>query len=104
MYNRQNGKDLVFLPHLLPRLPVCTTFQIMLHLRERRKDTHFTSLMQILLHRSQTGVSRDYLEDVLFGDRDIENRHQALQTIMYKAKRTPILFENVLPDIHAKYA
>jgi two-component SAPR family response regulator len=66
--------------------------------RERRKDTHFTSLMQILLHRSQTGVSRDYLEDVLFGDRDIENRHQALQTIMYKAKRK--LRTMGLPDVN----
>ncbi len=54
---------------------------------ERRRDTHFTSLMQILLHNVQTGVSRDYLEDVLLGDRDIENRHQALQTVIYKAKQ-----------------
>lgn len=52
-----------------------------------RRDTHFTSLMQILLHNVQTGVSRDYLEDALLGDRDVENRHQALQTIIYKAKR-----------------
>lgn len=54
---------------------------------ERRRDTHFTSLMQILLHNVQTGVSRNYLEDTLLGDRDVENRHQALQTIIYKAKR-----------------
>ena len=52
-----------------------------------RRDTHFSSLMQILLHNVKTGVSRDYLEEVLLGDRDIENRHQALQTIIYKAKR-----------------
>ena len=55
--------------------------------RERIRDTHFTSLMQILLHNVSTGISRDYLEDVLLGERDIENRHQALQTIVYKAKR-----------------
>ena len=54
---------------------------------ERLRDTHFTSLMQILLHNVSSGVSRDYLEDVLLGDRDVENRHQALQTIIYKAKR-----------------
>lgn len=42
-----------------------------------RRDTYFSSLMQILLHNAKTGVSRDYLEDVLLGDRDIENRHQA---------------------------
>lgn len=54
---------------------------------ERLRDTHFTSLMQILLHNVSAGVSRDYLEDVLLGDRDVENRHQALQTIVYKAKK-----------------
>lgn len=54
---------------------------------ERRRDTHFTSLMQILLHNAASGVGRDYLEDVLLGDRDVENRHQAIQTIIYKAKR-----------------
>lgn len=54
---------------------------------EGRRDTHFTSLMQLLLHNVQTGVSRDYLEDVLLGERDVENRHQTLQTIIYKAKR-----------------
>ncbi len=54
---------------------------------EKLRDTYFTSLMQILLHNVSDGVSRNYLEDVLLGDRDIENRHQALQTIVYKAKK-----------------
>lgn len=63
-----------------------------------RRDTHFSSLMQILLHNFKTGVSRDYLEDVLLGDRDIENRHQALQTIIYKAKRK--LRSMGLPDVN----
>lgn len=54
---------------------------------EKLRDTHFTSLLQLLLHNVSTGVSRDYLEDVLLGDRDVENRHQALQTIVYKAKK-----------------
>lgn len=54
---------------------------------EKARDTYFTSLMQILLHHVKNGVSRDRLEEVLLGDRDVENRHQALQTIIYKAKR-----------------
>ena len=54
---------------------------------EKIRDTHFTSLMKILLHNVSTGVSRDCLEDVLLGDRDVENRHQALLTIIYKAKK-----------------
>lgn len=53
----------------------------------KARDTYFTSLMQILLHHIQDGVSRDRLEEVLLGDRDVENRHQALQTIIYKAKK-----------------
>ena len=52
---------------------------------EKMRDTHFTGLMQLLLHHVADGVSRDDLEDVLLGDRDVENRHQALQTIVYKA-------------------
>lgn len=63
-----------------------------------RRDTYFSSLMQILLHHAGTGVSRDRLEDVLLGDRDVENRHQALQTIIYKAKRR--LREMGLPDVN----
>ncbi len=54
---------------------------------EKMRDTHFTNLMQVLLHNVSNGVSRDYLEDLLLGDRDVENRHQALQTIVYKAKQ-----------------
>lgn len=68
---------------------------------EKRRDTHFTSLMQILLHNVQAGVSRNYLEDVLLGDRDVENRHQALQTIIYKAKRK--LKSMGLPDVNYIY-
>lgn len=54
---------------------------------EKQRDTYFTSLMQILLHHRSAGVGRDYLEDMLLGDRNVENRHQALQTIVYKAKK-----------------
>lgn len=55
--------------------------------KQRLRDTHFTMLLQILLHNASTGVSRENLEDMLFGDREIENRQQALQTIVYKAKK-----------------
>lgn len=63
-----------------------------------RRGTQFSSLMQILLHNARTGVSRDQLEEVLFGDRDVENRQQALQTIIYKAKRR--LRGMGLPDVN----
>lgn len=64
----------------------------------RVKDTHFTSLMQMLLHNAKEGVSRDALEEALLGDRDVENRHQALQTIIYKSKRK--LKDMGLPDVN----
>ncbi len=66
--------------------------------RERVRDTHFTGLMQMLLHNVGEGVSRDTLEEVLLGDRDVENRHQALQTIIYKSKRK--LKGMGLPDVN----
>ena len=65
---------------------------------EKIRDTYFTSLMQILLHHASAGVARDYLEDVLLRDRDVENRHQALQTIIYKAKKK--LKDKGLPDVN----
>lgn len=63
-----------------------------------RRDTHFSRLMQILLHNVNTGVSKDYLEDVLLGERDVENRTQVLQTIIYKAKCK--LRSMGLPDVN----
>ena len=54
---------------------------------EKLKETHFTSLMQLLLHHRESGVSRDQLEEVLFGDRDVEDRHHLLQSVIYNAKK-----------------
>lgn len=65
---------------------------------EKLRNTQFTGLMQILLHNASAGVSRDFLEDALLGDRDVENRRQALQTIVYKAKKK--LKNMGLPDVN----
>ena len=64
---------------------------------EKLKETHFTSLMQILLHHRGNGVSRDQLEEVLFGDRDVEDRHHLLQSVVYNAKKK--LKKMGLPDV-----
>lgn len=64
---------------------------------EKLKETHFTSLMQMLLHYRETGVSRDQLEEVLFGDRDVEDRHHLLQSVIYNAKKK--LKKMGLPDV-----
>lgn len=50
-------------------------------------ETQFSSLMQLLLHHREKGVSRETLEEVLFGDRDINNAHHALWSVIYNAKK-----------------
>lgn len=64
---------------------------------EKLKETHFTSLVQMLLHHGENGVSRDQLEEVLFGDRDVEDRHHLLQSVVYNAKKK--LKKMGLPDV-----
>ena len=53
----------------------------------KASDSQFTSLLQILIHNRKTGVSRDRLEELLFGDRDIDNVHHALQSVIYNSKK-----------------
>lgn len=50
-------------------------------------ETQFSSLMQILLHNREKGVSRELLEEVVFGEREIENIHHAMQSVVYNAKK-----------------
>ncbi len=64
---------------------------------EKLKETHFTSLVQMLFHHGENGVSRDQLEEVLFGDRDVEDRHHLLQSVVYNAKKK--LKKMGLPDV-----
>ena len=47
-------------------------------------ETQFTYMMQILLHNRKNGVSRESLEEMLFGDRDIKNIHHTMQSVIYK--------------------
>lgn len=50
-------------------------------------ETQFAWLMQILIHNRENGVSREEVEEILFGDRDMENVHHALQSVIYNAKK-----------------
>ena len=54
---------------------------------KKSNETQFAYLMQLLLHYRDTGVSRDYLEKVLFDDREIDNVHHAMQSVIYNAKK-----------------
>lgn len=60
--------------------------------------TQFTQLMQIVLYYHQIGVSREHLEELLFGDRDIKNVHHTMQSVIYNAKKR--LQKAGLPDIN----
>ena len=53
----------------------------------KASDSQFTSLLQILIHNRDRGVTRDRLEELLFEDRDMSNVHHALQSVIYNAKK-----------------
>lgn len=53
----------------------------------KSRESQFIYLMQILLHERVNGVSRDRLEEVLFGDRDIEDVRHATRSVIYNAKK-----------------
>lgn len=64
----------------------------------KSRESQFVYLMQILLHERANGVSRDRLEEVLFGDRDIEDIRHATRSVIYNAKKR--LRESGLPDVN----
>ena len=61
-------------------------------------ETQFASMMQMLIHERKKGVSRDRLEQELFGEREVENVHHALQSVIYNAKKR--LEKAGLPDVN----
>ena len=56
-------------------------------LSQRTGESQFISLMQLLLHNRKSGISRETAEEVLFGNRDVENPHHALRSVVYNAKK-----------------
>ena len=53
----------------------------------KASDSQNASLLQILIHERDKGVSRDRLEELLFADRDMSNIHHALQSVIYNTKK-----------------
>lgn len=53
----------------------------------KASESQFTYLLQILIHNRERGVTRDRLEELLFEDRELDNVHHALQSIIYNAKQ-----------------
>jgi len=53
----------------------------------KASESQTVSLLQILIHNREQGVSRDRLEELLFEDRDMSNVHHALQSVIYNTKK-----------------
>lgn len=64
----------------------------------KSSESQFTWLMQLLLHFREEGVSRDQIERVLFGDRELNNIHHATRSVIYNAKKK--LKAAGLPDVN----
>lgn len=60
-------------------------------------ESQFICLMELLLHHRDTGVTKSMLERALFEDRDIEDIHHALRSVIYNAKKR--LKKYGLPDV-----
>lgn len=65
--------------------------------QSRTKDSHLIYLLQLLLHFREKGVSRELLEETLFGERKLTDRPHALRTALYNARRN--LKKAGLPDV-----
>ena len=59
-------------------------------------ESQFTYLMELLLHNRKKGVSRNLLEQTLFEDRELDNVHHAMRSVIYNAKKR--LKQSGLPD------
>ena len=53
----------------------------------KASESQMNDLLQILIHDREHGVTRDRLEELLFGDRDMSNVHHALQSVIYNTKK-----------------
>lgn len=53
----------------------------------KSSDSQSTYLLQILIHNRRNGVTRDRLESLLFEEREINDPHHALQSIIYNTKK-----------------
>ena len=49
--------------------------------------SQFATLMQLLFYCKNTGVSRSFMKEVLFGDRDVDDAQHAVRNIIYNAKK-----------------
>lgn len=62
----------------------------------KQRKSQFVYLLQLLLHYRREGVSRNLLEEVLFGEREVDNVHHSLRSTLYNARKR--LRQAGLPD------
>jgi len=55
-------------------------------LEKNTNETQFAYVMQLVLHYRKEGISRERMEEILFGDRDISNVHHTMQSVIYNVK------------------
>ena len=53
----------------------------------KARESQFAYLMQLLLHYREKGVSRNCLEEALFGEREVGNVHHSLRSVLYNARK-----------------
>lgn len=63
----------------------------------KARESQFAYLMQLLLHDREKGVSRNRLEEALFGEREVGNVHHSLRSVLYNARKK--LRQAGLPDV-----
>ena len=51
------------------------------------KESQFNRLMQMMMHYSKTGISKEQLEEYVIGEGKIGVPHTALRVIVYRAKQ-----------------
>ena len=51
------------------------------------KESQFNRLMQMMMHYSETGISKEQLEEYVIGEGKIGVPHTALRVIVYRAKQ-----------------
>ena len=61
------------------------------------RESQMVYLLQLLLHNPDQGVSRNRLEEILFGEREVQDVHHALRSVLYNTRKK--LREAGLPDV-----
>lgn len=64
----------------------------------RSGESQFVYLLQMVLHYREKGVNRELVEQVLFGEREIDDVHHATRSVVYNTNRK--LKAMGLPDAH----